>query len=220
MSAPELTELTVLFDFKDPYSYLALRPTLELIKSLKLQADWQPLLIAPMKAVQKPAADADRGAWHRWHRACYYELDLQRSANAQELPARHFFDGGLYRGASAEQAACGFLWMKAHCPARLEDYLRAVFRGYWNDSLGLDDASQITGQIAEAIQDSGVKTGDFSSHLELNGASQLATQQELLRAQGYFNVPGYVLGEDVYYGRQHLPMVRWILEGKLGQVPI
>ena len=110
--------------------------------------------------------------------------------------------------------------MKDHYPERLHEYLHAVFQGYWNESLALDDASQIAGKVAGIIQESHASADDFSSYLELEGTSQLATQQELLKEAGYLNVPAYILGEDVYYGRQHLPMVRWCLEGKVGQVPI
>jgi 2-hydroxychromene-2-carboxylate isomerase len=37
---------------------------------------------------------------------------------------------------------------------------------------------------------------------------------------GWFQAPGFVVEDEVFYGRQHLPMIRWILEGRSGPVPI
>ena len=36
---------------------------------------------------------------------------------------------------------------------------------------------------------------------------------------GIYGVPTYVVGEDVFFGREHLPYIRWILSGKYGPAP-
>ena len=36
---------------------------------------------------------------------------------------------------------------------------------------------------------------------------------------GIFGVPGYVLEGEYYFGREHLPMVRWMLTGRKGASP-
>ena len=41
-----------------------------------------------------------------------------------------------------------------------------------------------------------------------------------LRGAGIFDVPAYVVEGEIYFGRQHLPMVRWMLTGKRGEPPI
>ena len=41
-----------------------------------------------------------------------------------------------------------------------------------------------------------------------------------LRSAGLFQVPAYVVEDEVFYGRQHLPMIGWILDGRSGPVPI
>ena len=36
---------------------------------------------------------------------------------------------------------------------------------------------------------------------------------------GIFGVPGYVLDGEYYFGREHLPRIRWILAGRVGRAP-
>ena len=48
-------------------------------------------------------------------------------------------------------------------------------------------------------------------------ASLLADE---LRERGLVQVPAYIVEDEVFYGRQHLPMIRWILAGRSGPVPI
>ena len=49
---------------------------------------------------------------------------------------------------------------------------------------------------------------------EFHDASQLAVFEA-----GIFGVPGYVLEGEYFFGREHLPMVRWILAGRQGGAP-
>jgi len=36
---------------------------------------------------------------------------------------------------------------------------------------------------------------------------------------GVFGVPSYVIDGELFFGREHLPMVRWLLGGKRGTAP-
>jgi hypothetical protein len=48
-------------------------------------------------------------------------------------------------------------------------------------------------------------------------AAELAA---LLRDRGVSGVPCYLVEDEVFLGRQHLPMIRWILGGRRGPGPI
>ena len=41
-----------------------------------------------------------------------------------------------------------------------------------------------------------------------------------LAEAGVGGVPAYLTCGEVFLGRQHLPMIRWLLEGEKGPVPI
>ena len=51
-----------------------------------------------------------------------------------------------------------------------------------------------------------------------DGAQHDALQDEILDL-GYFGVPTYVIDDEVYFGREHLPRIRWHLAGKPGPLP-
>ncbi len=38
--------------------------------------------------------------------------------------------------------------------------------------------------------------------------------------QGIFGVPTYLMGEELYFGREHLPRIRWLLQGGTSYPPM
>lgn len=207
-----MAELTVLFDFKSPQSYLALAPTLAMLSSAGAAADWQPLLTAPLARPVEPAADAERGVLHRWHRARYRIMDLRRYAEGQGLPESCFADEILFSGAEGRIAAAAW-WQHREHPRALE-LLTFLFHQTWQHGLAVDDVGQVRDAVAALLGDD----GGFAAAPDAALAA-LDTQQEALAAAGLFDAPGYVIGEEVYYGRQHLPMVRWHLGGAAEPAP-
>ncbi len=52
------------------------------------------------------------------------------------------------------------------------------------------------------------------------GRAQFDQLQLDLRQAGVFSVPAYLIDADIFMGRQHLPMIRWILSDRRGEPPI
>ena len=210
-----MTALTILFDIRNPQSFLALAPTIELLDELKADADWQPLLMALPKAVAKPAEHAERGEWHRWHRAQYRLADLRRYGHSRGLPDDCFTPARLFDAGEGRVAAAACLWCQAHAPDLQLSLLSSLFQRFWLDQLDLDSPTQVL-EVMTAVtgQDMG-----FGDDIE-QALSALDAQQNLLRELGCFEVPGYLIADQTYYGRQHLPMVRWHLQGEPGDPPV
>ena len=61
---------------------------------------------------------------------------------------------------------------------------------------------------------------DFGRWAASDGPEALATLEFELREFGLHQTPAYVVEHEVFYGRQHLPMIRWILAGRKGPGPI
>ena len=36
---------------------------------------------------------------------------------------------------------------------------------------------------------------------------------------GIYGVPTYVLGDEILFGREHIPYIRWSLSGRVGPAP-
>ncbi|MGE0621212.1 MAG: DsbA family protein [Pseudomonadales bacterium] len=195
--------LVVLFDFRDPHGYLALAPTMALIERTGVLCHWYPFLGSPLKQPRQPPADADRGTWHRWHRADYLAKDLARYAQARGLPARHFTDGGLYRPDDGELAAMGFNWAFGEGPGVVRRYLQAVFEGYWDGDLALDRLAD----IERVLRLTGADADGFETYAGEAGIHELAAQRDAAVAAGGFTPGSFLLGGEAFVGRQHLPYI-------------
>ena len=203
--------LTVLLDVRHPLAYLALHPALALAESLALEVNWLPLTAPSLKPPTAAQAGDDRGIRHRRYRARALAREIETYAQAQGLVLREF-----YRNGDAEAANLAWLWVRAHQPARLPVYLVELFRSYWSLELDPSSVEQVAGLLGGLELD----TAAFVAWCGAEGPAAVEALQAELRDEGLYQVPAYRVEEEVFYGRQHLPMIRWILAGRSGPIPI
>ncbi len=213
MSALPLEDvpLRVLLDLRNPFSYLALAPTRALAAEQGVAVDWLPQVGPPLNPPSQPGPDDDRGVRHRRARAQALARGIATYAEAQGLVIRDY-----YRAPDPEPAIRAWLWLREREPARLVEFIELLFRRYWAGELDPSDASAV-GALLEQI---GASSAEHARWAAAEGAGAAKACAETLAAQGWFQAPGYVVEDEVFYGRQHLPMIRWILEGRSGPVPI
>ena len=193
--------LAVVLDVKDPHSYLAKDPTYALADDLGVDIDWLPFVSRPLR---RHGSGTDRGSRHRRFRATYLERSIARYAGARGLSVRD-----IYRTPDSSLAGMGMLAARAHSESALRGYLDRAFRQYWEEGLDIEDAGAISGLLSAA----GV--GEFYPDVE-----QFRKLQERLALAGVFDTPAYLVDGDIFLGRAHLPMIRWILAGRAGPPPI
>ncbi|MCY3818192.1 MAG: hypothetical protein OXH52_02340 [Gammaproteobacteria bacterium] len=193
--------LAVVLDIKDPHSYLAKDPTYALADELGVDIDWLPFVSRPLR---RPGSGTDRGSRHRRFRAACQERSIARYAGARGLSVRD-----IYRAPDSSLAGMGMLAARAHSEEALRDYLDRTFRQYWEEGLDIEDADAISGLL------SGAGVAEFDPDVE-----QFGKLQECLALAGVFDTPAYLVGGDIFLGRAHLPMIRWILTGRTGPPPI
>lgn len=203
--------LRVLLDLRHPLAYLALQPAIALGREQGIEIDWLPLVVPTLNPPSAPGPDDDRGIRHRRYRAQAIAREIETYAAAQGIVIRD-----PYRDGDAGAANLGWLWVREHRPAALPDFLAGVFRGYW--TLALDAESRE--QAAEHVDAVGADGAAFLAWCDSEGSAAADEVAAELRGRGLFQVPAFVVDDEVFYGRQHLPMIRWILEGRSGPVPI
>ena len=194
--------LAVVLDIKDPHSYLAKDPTYALADELGLDIDWLPFVSRPLR--RHARGDNDRGSRHRHFRAAYIESSIQRYAGVRGLTIRN-----IYRAPDSSLAGMGMLAARAHSEGALRNYLDRAFRQYWEDDLDIEDADIVSRLLSAA----GVEAFEPD-------AAGLNSLQESLSLAGVFETPAYLVDGEIFLGRAHLPMVRWILTGRTGAPPI
>lgn len=203
--------LSVGLDIRHPLAYLALRPAIEFGRELGLQINWVPITGQPLKAPSIPRPDDDRSVRHKRHRANMIAREIALYAEAQGLTVQE-----PYRDGSPVAAHLAWLWMRAAQPDSLEPFLEDLFRRYW--SLELDAAS--LDDVASVIEAFGENPGAFRAWAGTEGPTVAAELADALTESGMSQVPAYLVGDELFWGRQHLPMIRWILEGRNGPGPI
>lgn len=203
--------LTVLLDVRHPFSYLAFHPTVALGQSMGVPIQWLPITAPPLNAPSTPRENDDRGVRHRRYRAEAIAREIETYAEAQGLVIRD-----PYRDGSAGVANLGWLWARDRHPDRLKPYLAELLRGYWAAELDPDEAEAVGKCLAAA----GIDPGGFREWADGPGPGVAGDLAAELQERGLYGTPAFLVENEVFYGRQHLPMIRWILEGRRGRGPI
>jgi 2-hydroxychromene-2-carboxylate isomerase len=195
--------LTVAIDFKSPSAFLAAAPTCTIAEQAGVTVDWQPFLVSSSKDYGA-GSESSRGARHRRLRADYMDRDTIRYAAGRGLSLQN-----LHRQTDSSLAAIGLLWTRREAAALADAYVRQVFERYWREELNIQDGDALRALLAQI----GAPTAGFMAYLQGEGRAELEhLQSELLRA-GIFEVPTYLLDDQIYVGRQHLPLIRALLSG-------
>ncbi len=209
--AETAADLLVVLDVRHPLAYLALEPTRALVDRLGLSADWRPLQAQTLRPPSQPRPNDDRSIRHRRHRARMIAREIAVYGEAQGLEIRE-----PYRDGPADAAHMAWLYLAARAPHRLPDFLRVLFRDYWALALDAGDPRS----VAERIRVAGLDDDDYVGWVEDAGRVALAANDQALRERGIGQTPAYQLGEEIFFGRQHLPMIEWLASGRSGTPPI
>jgi 2-hydroxychromene-2-carboxylate isomerase len=185
--------LTVYLDFKSPAAYLAIRPTLDLAQRCALEIAWRPFR-AIEREVPKLGGDETVGQRHRLVRAAAQRALAIKYARHQDIDLRF-----------PETPACTDLALGVLAQIREDPlpFIHAAFRAYWHEHADLDDDATVKRLLAE----SGVTmTGPLSEARPL-----LRVLQDDAEARGVVGVPGYLINDQIFVGREHLPWIEDLL---------
>lgn len=211
LSGVDAARLSVLLDIRHPASYLALHPTEALARELSIEINWLPLVAPPLNRPSSPGPDDDRGIRHRRYRAEAIAREIATYADAQGLVIRDY-----YRDADPAALNLGWIWLRAHHPNGLVSFLAESFRAYWALELDPSDRDAVAGHIDKVCGGG----SEFLQWCTDDGPASAAQLAEELRERGLYGVPCYLIEDEVFLGRQHLPMIQWMLSGRSGPGPI
>jgi 2-hydroxychromene-2-carboxylate isomerase len=208
--------LKVYIDFKSPYAFIAMAPTYALEDEFGIEIDWYPLtldigsFLGTAKTNKAGKVVENNRSPHQWLAVKYAYMDARRYANLRSLTLR-----GPQKIWDSSIAAIAMVWAKQAGRDVLKRYSSMTFDGFWKRELDIEDPSVITALLEEA----GANTDEFIVYLEGRGREHHDKLQDEILDLGYFGVPTYVIEDEVYFGREHLPRVRWHLAGRQGALP-
>ncbi|MFU8815803.1 MAG: DsbA family protein [Pseudomonadales bacterium] len=208
--------LIVYLDFKSPYAYLAVRPTMAMARELGIAIDWRPFVLdipsylGSAKLDQSGRVVEQQRSAEQWSGVKYAYFDCRRYASLDGLTVR-----GTVKIWDTNLVAVGMLWARQQGDAILERYIHGVYAPFWKRQLDVEDSAVIQQMLTAA----GAEVSGFESYARGPGAAENAALQQAAFSAGIFGVPSYVVGGQLYFGREHLPRIRWHLDGEQGPAP-
>ncbi|MCR9277206.1 MAG: DsbA family protein [Pseudomonadaceae bacterium] len=214
--------LIVYIDYKSPYAYLAIGPTYHLLDELAIEADWRPLTLDIVSYAGSAKTDGkgqvlkSERSPKQWQSVKYAYRDCKRYARARGLELL-----GTTKIWDSSLAGIGLLWCKQYGQQVTRRYTELTYQRFWIRELDIEDASVVSAVVNEA----GAPVEGFADFLMGDGRAQHDALQEPLLDCDIYGVPTFVIpasGDapaEVFFGREHLPMVRWLLTGQPGPAP-
>lgn len=208
--------LTVYIDFKSPYAYLAVEPTRRMAQELGIAINWLPFVLdipsylgSARLDKSGDVAEASRSR-EQWSGVKYAYYDCRRYANLRGMTIR-----GTVKIWDTNLSAIGMLWARRQGDEILQRYIDGIYVPFWKRELDVENIAVVEGVLGDA----GAVVNGFKTFARGEGAEKNQLLQQKAFGQGIFGVPTYVLGDDIYFGREHLPRIRWQLEGAHGPAP-
>ena len=208
--------LKVYIDYKSPYAFIAKDPTYQLEHEFGLEIDWYPLTLnigsylGTAKKDDSGKVVENNRSPRQWLAVKYAYKDARRYAELRGLTLK-----GTQKIWDSSLAAIGMLWAKQQGHDPLRRYTDITYERFWRRELDIENPAVVIAQLQEA----GCDVGGFTDYLEGEGRQLHDDLQEEILDAGYYGVPTYVIDGESYFGRQHLPRVRWHLGGCQGPLP-
>ncbi|EAQ97350.1 DsbA family protein [Congregibacter litoralis] len=206
----------VYIDFKSPYAYLAVEPTRQLEQALGLQFDWRPFVLdipsylgSARLGKSGEVVEAQRSP-EQWSGVKYAYYDCRRYGSLYGLRIR-----GTEKIWDTNLVSAAMLWTRSLSFEATARFINRVYPPFWVRDLDLEREDV----IKEVLDDCELDGQAFLRWAHDEGLAMNADFQHAAFAAGIYGVPSYVVDGECYFGREHLPRVRWHLEGRRGDAP-
>jgi 2-hydroxychromene-2-carboxylate isomerase len=199
-------DLEFFFDCSSPWTYLAFQNVQPIARDLGASIRWRPILVGGVFNAVNPTVYATRSNPVPAKKA-YSAKSMQAWASLAGItinPAPRVFPVNsvkVMRGCLAVQAE-----------GKLVDFARAAFEAYWGDDQDISQDHVIRGiceragvgadALLTAIADRAIKD------------ALRANTDELIARGGFGSPTFFVGGDDMYFGNDHLPLVRASLQAR------
>ncbi len=183
------------YDFKSPFTYLALGPALALERSHRVTLRFIPRDFEPRVAY---GGELEERQPHDWNKVRYLYEDVRRFANERGLIIRgpqKLFDSRLAMMSG----------IYADRNGRFREYAPRVFERFFKRELDIEDPAA----IAAVLRESALDAQEFARYAASDGPADL----ELARAEAdrdrVFGVPTIIVAGEPFWGNDR---VDWVIK--------
>lgn len=197
------TQIDLYIDYKSPYAYLAIAPSMELERDFDVEINWLPYrlnipdYLGSAKVNERGEVIEQQRTEHQWRRVKYSYMDVRRYANLRGLTVR-----GTQKIWDTTIACIGLLYAKSQgvVPA----YNEVIYDRFWKRELDVEDREL----VRAALEEAGAETAGFFDFLDGPGLAEHDRIRAEAEARGVFGVPSYVVDDELFWGREHLSLIR------------
>ncbi|MFP6805338.1 MAG: DsbA family protein [Pseudomonadales bacterium] len=210
--------MTIYINFAELPSWLMLAPLKNLCAEVKVDLAWKPMLSSLGNVAGsnlKPGED-DPLAIYKARRADARHKAATRE-NERMCGMLGIKPGQGERKINPLYLSLGMAWL-TNQGAELQQYLSYVetaFLKTFRDGADVESLSS----LKVVLEESGFRTAGLDHFVE-NEAPDLEAAGEEIMDSGVFNAPAFVVDGEIFHGREHLPLIQWMLAGKQGLPPV
>jgi 2-hydroxychromene-2-carboxylate isomerase len=190
------------YDFKSPFTYLAMEPAYKLEETHRVRLRFIPLELAIREAY---GGELEQRAQRDWDKVRYLYMDMRRFANERGMIIRgpqKIFDSRL--------ALMGGLFADRN--GRFRPYADRVFERFFKRELNIEDIDALAAVMAEA----GLDAAGFRRYAEGEGPNDLRAAAAEAERDGVFGVPTFIVAGELFWGNDR---VEWVVK-KLDQMKL
>jgi 2-hydroxychromene-2-carboxylate isomerase len=191
--ADALETIKLYYDFKSPFTYLAMEPAYRLEETHRVRLRFIPLELAVREAY---GGELEQRAQRDWDKVRYLYMDVRRFANERGIIIRgpqKIFDSrlALMSGLYADRNG------------RFRPYADRVFERFFKRELNLENFVALAAVMAEA----GLDTEGFRSYAESDGPGDLRAAAAEAERDGVFGVPTFNVAGELFWGNDRVESV-------------
>ena len=195
--------------------WLTLEPLRALAAQTGVSIEWQPLLGSLGNVTGAPAED-DPLAEYKARRAKARSQDTAREHERMCSILGIDPEKGN-RLVNPLNISLGMRWLTANnaAPDAYFDYANASFELTF---IKQEDVESLAG-VCDVLTAVDVAVEGFEEFAAIE-SGELRSRQDGLLESGILNAPAFIVDGDIFHGREHLPLITWMLEGRSGHPPV
>ena len=208
--------LVVYIDLKSPYAFISILPTRDMAAALGVQIAWRPFTLDIPSYLGSARLDkqgrvaSSKRTPQQWTGVRYAYRDARRYAGLRDKTLR-----GTEKIWDSSLAGIAMLWAKQQGTEVFDRFLDCLYPPFWRRELDIEDRSVLETVLRQA----GASVQGFESFAAGPGRRQHDTLNRDAFDAGVFGVPTYLVADEMWFGREHLPRIAWLLAGAEGPAP-
>jgi 2-hydroxychromene-2-carboxylate isomerase len=191
--ADDLLTVRLYYDYKSPFTYLAMRPAYALMESHRVRLHYIPHELDVRGTF---GGELDHRPERDWRKVRYLYLDARRYANARGVIIRgpqKIFDSRL--------SLMSGLFADKH--AAFRPYSDRVFERFFKRELDIENPAA----LAAVMKETGLDTEAFNRYVADEGPRELSEAFAAGDRDGIFGVPTFIVDGEPFWGNDR---VEWV----------